>query len=127
MPAEMSFIRCIIYMATLWLLSAAEVGVAAEAPLADAAEHADPVAVRVLLAKQVDVNAAQADGMTALHWAAHQDDVELVKRLIAAGARAEVTNRYGVTPLTLACTNGNVAIVKALLNTGADPNDALPG
>ena len=59
----------------------------------------DSDAIRALLEKKADVNAPQADGMTALHWAAHHDDLDAVKRLIAAGADAKAANRYGVTPL----------------------------
>ena len=102
-------------------------GTAAESPLADAAEKQDSAAVRALLEQKADVNAPQADGMTALHWAAYHDDADTVKLLLAAGANAKAANRYGVTPLSLACTNGNAAIVELLLDAGADPNAALPG
>ena len=100
---------------------------AADSPLADAAEKADAVAVRTLLDEHATINAPQADGMTALHWAAYHDNFDLTKRLLAAGAGAKAANRYGVTPLALACTNGNTEIVEALLAAGADANTALAG
>ena len=112
--------------AALQLFSAA-VGAAAEVPLADAAENNDSAAIRALLENKADVNAAQADGMTAIHWASHHDDLSTVKLLLAAGADATATNRYRVTPLALACTNGNRALVDVLLEAGADPNSSLPG
>ena len=97
------------------------------APLADAAEHGDRIRVRALLAERVDVNAPQADGMTALHWAVHHDDGEMTAQLLSAGASVKAVNRYGVTPLSIACTNGNGSLVEALLKAGADPNLPLPG
>ena len=100
---------------------------AAEAPLADAAETNNAVALQVLLERRADVNAPQVDGMTALHWATYHDDTELVKQLLAAGADAKAANRYGVTPLSLACTNGNARIVELLLDAGADANTVLAG
>jgi ankyrin repeat protein len=100
---------------------------AGESPLADAAEKKDHAALRALLAQSADVNAAQADGMTALHWAAYLDDLETAKLLVSAKANANATNRYGVTPLSLACQNGNAAIVELLLASGADPNAPLRG
>src|SRR3954471_22283155 len=100
---------------------------AVEAPLADAAENKNSAAVRMLLEEKSNVNAPQADGMTALHWAAYHDDLDTVKQLLAFGADAKVTNRYGVTPISLACTNGNTSIVEALLEAGADANATLPG
>jgi ankyrin repeat protein len=69
-----------------------------------------------------DVNAREPDGTTALHWAVRADDTEEVRRLLKAGARAEVVNRYGVTPLALAAANGNAAILDLLIAAGADPN-----
>ena len=61
------------------------------------------------------MNAPQVDGMTALHWAAYHDDLEIAKLLVRAGANVKAANRYGVTPLSLACTNGNGAMVELLL------------
>jgi ankyrin repeat protein len=100
---------------------------AADAPLADAAEKSDRTTVGALLQKRADVNAAQPDGMTALHWAAQRDDVETARLLTAAKANVNATNRYGVTPLSLACQNGSTPIVELLLEQGADPNLALRG
>ena len=100
---------------------------ASDALLADAAEKMDRAKIRALLNQHVDVNAPQIDGMTALHWATYQDDLETTKLLVGAGANVKAANRYGVTPLSLACTNGNAAIVELLLESGADPNTTLPG
>src|ERR1041385_719443 len=63
------------------------------APLADAAEKADGTKLEALLQEKVDVNVPQVDGMTALHWAVYRDDLQLSKRLIAAGASAKSENR----------------------------------
>ena len=81
--------------------------------------------MRALLKQRLDVNVPDAEGMTALHWAAHWDDLETAKLLLRAGANAKAANRYGVTPLHEACTVGNVAMVEALLKAGADPNAAF--
>lgn len=80
------------------LLSATLVS-AADTRIADAARSADKAAVRALLARHADVNAPQADGSTALHWAAQHDDPELADILIRAGANVQAANRYGVTAL----------------------------
>lgn len=93
--------------------------------LADAAEKLDRATIRTLLQQRADVNAPQADGMTALHWAAYLDDLETAKLLVSANANA--ANRYGVTPLSLACQNGSTAMVELLLAQGADPNTSLRG
>jgi ankyrin repeat protein len=110
-----------------FILTAGSASAGAEPSLANAAENQDSAAIRALLEQKADVNAPQADGMTALHWATYHDNVEVVKLLIAARADAKAANRYGVTPLSLACTNGNTAIVESLLAAGADPNTTLRG
>ncbi len=100
---------------------------ALQAPLADAAERADWARVSALLAAGADPNAAQADGTTALLWAAHHDRSETARELLAKGAVAGAANRFGVFPLSTACLNGNEALVTLLLEAGADANAALPG
>jgi ankyrin repeat protein len=78
-----------------------------------------------ILRRRVDVNARQADGATALHWAAHFGDVTIAELLIRAGARATVADDTGVTPVHLACTSRSAALVDLLLEAGADPNATL--
>ena len=95
--------------------------------LPDAAMRSDRAAVRSLLQQKADVNAAQADGMTALHWAVRQNDLETAQILIRAGAKVDAVTRYGVTPIYMACTNGNAAMIDALLRAGVDANSANPG
>jgi ankyrin repeat protein len=99
----------------------------ADSPLADAVEEKNKAAVDELLKQNADVNAAQVDGMTSLHWAVFQDDLETTSTLVDAGANVSAANRYGVTPLSLACTNGNTDVVELLLKAGANPNTTLRG
>ncbi len=95
-----------------------------ETGLVEAVKSQDQAAVRSLLQEHADVNAAQADGATALAWAAYRDDLATTDLLIRAGADVNAANDYGVTPLSLACTNRNAAMVAKLLDAGADPNAA---
>ena len=98
---------------------------AATAEVADAAMRGDRGAVRAALARKADVNVAQVDGTTALHWAVEQDDLEIVDLLLRAGARVSARTREGVTPLQLAAINGSAPMLDRLLKAGADPNAAL--
>jgi len=97
----------------------------ADTRLADAAMQGDRATVQALLAKKVDVNEAQGDGTTALHWAAYREDVELARMLIQAGANVKATTRLGeYTPLFLASKNGSAPVVELLLKAGSDVNGA---
>jgi ankyrin repeat protein len=109
------------------LLAACPALAGTDAPLADAAKKKDRAKVAALLEKGAAVNAAQADGTTALHWAAYHDDLPTAALLVKAGASAKAGNRYGVTPLSLACANGSAEAVRLLLKAGADPNTTLRG
>ena len=113
----------------LWIVLLSTAGLSAagrDLRLVDAVRNRNFESARALITQRVDVNAPQPDGATALHWAAHWDDVEAAELLIKAGAKANATNDYGITPLLLACTNGSAAVVEKLLTAGADPNLASP-
>ena len=90
--------------------------------LIDAVKAGNAATVRALSQQRALVNATEADGTTALHWAARLDRVELVQTLIRAGAPVNAKTRYAVTPLSLAAVNGSAAVVDALLKAGADAN-----
>jgi ankyrin repeat protein len=110
------------------LLSAAAFAASPRTPLIDAVDKLDKPAVRALLSdKTTDVNATRPDGSTALQWAVHRNDLELVDALLRAKADAKAANRYGIGPISLAAENGNAVILDHLLNAGADPNTAIPG
>jgi ankyrin repeat protein len=103
-----------------------------DSPVADAAARGDRDAVKSLLKQAVDVNAAQGDGMTALHWAAMNGDADLAQMLIVAGANVKATTRLGAyTPLYLASQQGHASVIQALIKAGGDnkagtPNGTLP-
>lgn len=113
-----------VYRSLLMLLCAAQVVYGAnQSPLADAAEQGNKALVRTLIQQNASVNAAQADGMTALHWAAMKDDATIAQMLIDAKADLNPTTRLGAfTPLYLAAKNGSASAAEVLLKAGADQN-----
>jgi uncharacterized protein len=118
----MTALRCLIPLLLAVSLFGAEIG---RLPLVDAAKRSDKDAVRSLIQKKIDVNAAEPDGTTALHWAAYRDDLDSADLLLKAGAKANAANDLGATPLWNASQNGSVAMVRRLLDAGANPNLAL--
>ncbi|HWI20341.1 MAG TPA: ankyrin repeat domain-containing protein [Vicinamibacterales bacterium] len=115
-------------LSILGLVVALSVGInAAESPVADAAARGDREAVKSLLKSAADVNAAQGDGMTALHWAAMNGDAELAQMLIVAGANVRATTRLGsYTPLYLASQQGHGKIIQSLIKAGGDVKAGTP-
>jgi ankyrin repeat protein len=103
------------------MLAAAAAFHAPVSPIADAAMRGDLTTVRALIAKRLDVNAPQGDGMTALHWAADRGDSAMASELLRAKADVRVRTRIGAyTALHIASRTGNPAVVRALLGAGSD-------
>src|ERR1043165_9756661 len=95
----------------------------ADTRLPDAAMKGDQAAVQSLLKQSVDVNSAQGDGNTALHWAAYRDDIELARLLLQSGADVKAKTRLAdMTPLHLAAANGSATMIELLAKAGADVN-----
>src|SRR5215470_17116715 len=109
----------------LGLFLAAVPLLAGDTRLAGAIKSGDRAAALDMIAKKsADVNAAEADGTTALLWAATGNDADLVSRVLKAGANPNVRNQLGSTPLAEAAFNANTDMIKSLLDVGADPNAA---
>jgi ankyrin repeat protein len=117
--------RCLLAAFLLAVCAVVAVYAAAgDLRLVTAGKQRDMAAMRSLLKQRVDVNVADVDGMTPLHWAAHWDELEVVKLLLSAGANAKAANRYGVTALHEASLVSNVPMMEVLLKAGASPNVA---
>src|SRR5437867_6312483 len=108
-------VRCLIML----LLAASTFAASAEdLRLIEAVKSRDRAAIRSLIERRVDVNAAQPDGTTALAWAANRDDLETADFLIRAGANVNAANDYEITPLALASTHPRTPMVETLLPAG---------
>lgn len=126
MARKSPFVVTVLGSFTLVLLTVAHVITAdGDRRLVEAVKTQNTQAVPALLKQPVDVNVPEADGTTALHWAAHWNDVKTADLLIRAGAKVDAVNDLRVTPLSLACTNASAPIVEKLLEAGANPNLAI--
>jgi len=90
---------------SMLLTGALGLSAAAETPLIEAVKRGDTAAVKALLAKKADVNAAGVDTSTPLDWAVKSNNLEIVNLLIGAGVNVNAETRYKITPPALACTN----------------------
>lgn len=67
-----------------------------------------------LVERRADVNAVEEGGYTPLHQAADLGDVELVRMLLARGARIEAKTDEDQTPQDLARAKGHTAVAEQL-------------
>jgi ankyrin repeat protein len=105
----------------LWL-AASGTAVAADNSLAGLIQAGQRDAALKMIGAGADVNAAQGDGTTPLHWAVYRIDAELTRALLARGAKPNVTNRYGSSPLAEAVKVADARLVGMLLDAGSDAN-----
>jgi len=116
----MKNVQSIIALGLVALLFTAALPVGGQ--LIEAARNGDAAAVQTLLAGGADANAAQGDGLTALHMAAQEGYLEIAEALLGAGADVEAKTRIGdYTPLHLAAQEANAPVARVLLEAGADP------
>ncbi len=94
--------------------------------LIDAVKQGDTAAVAAMLKQGADVNKPEPDGTTALHWAAHRNDLKTAELLLRAGAAAAAMNSYGDTPISEAAAEGAATVIEKLLDAGAGANTASP-
>ena len=93
----------------------------ADESLAALIEAGDSAAALRLVEAGADVDAAQGDGTTPLHWAVYRIEPALVDALLARGADPNATNLYGSSPLSEAVKIADPVLVEKLLAAGADP------
>src|SRR3981081_3636658 len=93
--------------AVIFWLTARSTAAADDASLAGLIQAGHRDAALKMIAAGADVNAAQGDGTTPLHWAAYKIDADLVKALLQRGAKPDVINNYGSSPLAEAVKVGN--------------------
>lgn len=87
--------------------------------LVKAIEDKDLQGVKKCLQKNVDVNAQDSNGYTALHHACSTNHVEIVESLLNCwNIDVNAATHSGHTPLHLASCNGHYRTVRRLLQTG---------
>ncbi|KAF2651686.1 ankyrin, partial [Lophiostoma macrostomum CBS 122681] len=68
-------------------------------PLGWASEMGSTESAKKLLEAGADPNVFEHDGWSALHWAARNGHLDVLKLLLSYGARTEVRDSRGHTPL----------------------------
>ena len=123
----LSRLVCFVLFASAITVASTAKDAVAKVPLIEAVKQGDVATVRSLLSGQSDVDAAEPDGTTALHWAAHLGDALSADLLLDAGANLNATTRNGATPYSLASYKGHAGVIERFLEAGADPNAEIYG
>ncbi len=125
MPSKPAFhfISAFLLLACLLVSQSGIAQSSRELALLEAVKAGDQESARVLLDGTQNVNSAEADGTTALHYAVLNNQLNLVAALIRSGADVNARTRYGITPIYLAARNGSRSMTQVLLNAGASANE----
>jgi ankyrin repeat protein len=107
-------------LAVIFCLAAASTAAAADDTLAGLIQAGNRDAALKRIAAGADVNAAQGDGTTPLHWAVYRIDADLARALLERGAKPDVLNNYGSSPLAEAVKVANARLVGMLLDAGSN-------
>jgi ankyrin repeat protein len=106
--------------AAVFSLAAAGTAAAADNSLAGLIQAGNRDAALKMIAGGADVNAAQGDGTTPLHWAVYKIDLDLTRALLQRGAKPNVINNYGSSPLAEAVKVANARLLEMLLDAGSN-------
>jgi len=91
--------------------------------MVSAAMDGQTARVAALLQKGVDANAANANGQTALMWAAAFGRTDVLRLLLAHGAMVDARDKvHSRTAMLYAAQNGQAAAIELLLAKGAQAN-----
>ncbi len=117
---------CCVAAAALSLLAQAQpvLAQAQNDSLAGLIESGNRKAALDKIRSGADVNQAQPDGTTPVHWAVYKVDYELLQALLDKKAKVNVANQFGATPLAEAAQLADARLVKMLLDAGAEPEAA---
>jgi ankyrin repeat protein len=119
-PVRIKVAAALLFCAATGLVWGADL--AGGSPLVEAIKAGNRETAISLIEHHVNVNTPEADGSTALLWAAHLGDTDLVDRLLRAGADPKARNAYGASPMSEAAFTGKTALIDMLLKAGADPD-----
>lgn len=123
MPSMSHLLRSLV---TLAVLSAAPAWAAPPspqpvAPVIEAVMGGSLEKVKAVVAGGARLDAVDANGYTALHWAAFKGHAAMARHLIERGAPVNQQDKAGYTPLMLACLQDHPAVVAVLLKAHVDP------
>jgi ankyrin repeat protein len=79
-------------------------------------------AIKLILAHGGNINAADGNGMTALHIASQQGNENVVVLLLENGAQVNAESKSLDTPLNLAVDSKSIGTIQVLLDHGANPD-----
>jgi ankyrin repeat protein len=84
--------------------------------------HGSEALLKTILSYNIDVNAQDSDGETALHGIHKVTKVSMVRMLLNRGANVNIMSSRNQTPLYIAIYRGNEEVAKYLVSRGAKIN-----